>query len=226
MRGLSVKFVSRMLVGAMIAAAVLMFPMGRVSAAGISTHLPVPAPHAGDYYVYAETCTGTVAAGPNCGFMYATKSTPGSGQPESAYFGCVNYGPGATTAREGYVIANYANGEYGTGTIVGSVGVTGSYPTYNVPTFLIGTSHPVYHAGEIAPVTGSTAGFAFGSITVNDGSRLGFVTGGKISITVSGTLINASESGPASSSQGTLSCAIVPNATFENYGYASPNYLT
>lgn len=222
MRGLSVKFVSRMLVGAMIAAAVLMFPMGRVSAAGISTHLPVPAPHAGDYYFYTETCSGTVAAGETCGFMYATKSTPGSGQPESSYFGCVNYGPNDTTAREGYVIANYSGGEFGTGTIVGSVAVAGSYPTFNVKTFLFGTSHPVYFGGEGPALSGNTIGFALGSVTVNDGQEQ--VTGGKITITVSGTLINASEFGPTSSSQGSLSCAIAPSTTY-NYGYATPNYL-
>jgi hypothetical protein len=223
MRGLSVKFVSRMLVGAMIAAAVLMFPMGRVSAAGISTHLPVPAPHAGDYYFYAETCSGTVAAGVNCGFVYATKSTPGSGQPESAYFGCINYGPNETTAREGYVIANYSGGEFGTGTIVGSVGVTGSYPTFNVATFLFGTSHPVYYGFTETPVSGTTAGFALGSATVNDAQER--VTGGKITITVSGTLVTASEFGPTSTTQGSLSCAVAPTTTFENRAYASPDYL-
>jgi hypothetical protein len=175
----------------------------RASAAGVPTPLHPPhAAQANDYYVSAQSCTGESSG--VCAYESVwNDSTAQVGPPTGGYYGCETYGYVQNEYQYAYAELDFGN--EGPGTVVGTAGLLTPHTMYSD---LAGSGVMDFWSGS-----GPETGTAIGAVTFNPYNDV--ITGGKINITVRGTIFTETYSYSTytwsySSHPGSMSCTISP----------------
>lgn len=209
----------------LLTALVLAIPSGRASAStSVPTLLPFPKPVAGDYVIEAITCTPTGTA-QVCGEIVDIDTSGKSvSTPTFGAFGCYRISNSGGPEQAEFVIfgtgLSYTAGDSSGGGIAGVTSETGvktSNWQATAENFLVGRSTASPFNSSLHG--GTTSGVSLGSVQISNSMER--VIGGKILISVSGTIWNSN----GTSSQGSMSCTIAPSSTGESIGIATNQNL-
>lgn len=203
----------RLIVAALLTGAALAGNPYQANAAGF----PLPPRHAraGDYYFYAISCTGTGTT--TCASEEAyNDGTAAVGPPSGGFFECDRW----NGHQEQYMWVVYGedSGELGSGT---AGGVAGVLSPSSIASNLAGIASASYGPGLGGPVSGAAVGLVRYAPNPSYPPGIFAVTGGKITITLRGTMyVHNFDSGAETTAQGSMTCAIgvSPNDAFVETG--------
>jgi hypothetical protein len=197
----------RLAIAALLVLSALGITSTRAAAAGVPHPLSVHPTHSAqpnDYYFYAQSCTGNYSTG-SCGYEEAYNSSSAAvGRPTGGYYECDSWTP--TQYQDMWLdISNSYSDGYGN--VVGTAGVV--WPN-SVFSNLTGSGTTNYAYYDTNAGSGPVSGSAIGSLKFspyNSGTYP--ITGGKITITLRGTISTFSYATYTwSSSQGSMTCSI------------------